>query len=195
MFKIKTTGFQDLIDRIEKAPEKLMLKVDEAFGFTAKEFVDRAKRDAPKDTGNAGLTGQISFRREKEMRYNIFSASRYAGYLEFGTKRNFKPIPGFEKEAAEVKGLVSSGTAAEAIENLTQWVKRKGIRFESASKFKSGKKAGQNRLLTVEQTAWIIWHFININGIKAQPYFFKQVAIAEGQLEKDLKQIAEEIFD
>lgn len=194
MFKINTTGFQDLIKRLEKAPESLALKVDEAFGFAAKEFVDRAKRDAPKDTGNSGLTGQISFRREKEMRYNIFSASRYAGYLEFGTKRNFVPIPGFEKEAAELKGL-SSGTAEEAIQNITQWVKRKGIRFESASKYKSGKKAGQNRLLTIEQTAWIIWHFININGIKAQPYFFKQVAIAEGQLEKDLKLIAEEIFD
>lgn len=192
MFKIKTTGFQDLINRLEKAPEKIQAEVNGVFENTAKEYVGRAKRDAPKDTGF--LTGEISYRKEKEMRYNIFSSSKHAGYLEFGTKRNFKPIPGFEKEASELKGL-SSGTAEEAIENITQWVKRKGIRFESASKFKSGKKAGQNRLLTVEQTAWIIWHFININGIKAQPYFFKQVAIAEGQLEKDLKVIAEEIFD
>lgn len=192
MFKIKTTGFQDLIDRLEKAPAKVVQEVEGVFENTAKEYVGRAKRDAPKDTGF--LTGEISYRKEKEMRYNIFSSSRYAGYLEFGTKRNFKPIPGFEKEAAELK-RISSGSAEEAIENITQWVKRKGIRFESASKFKSGKKQGQNRLLTVEQTAWIIWHFININGIKAQPYFFKQVAIAEGQLEKDLKLIAEEIFD
>ena len=192
MFKIKTTGFQDLINRLEKAPAKVVKEVEGVFENTAKEYVQRAKRDAPKDTGF--LTGEISYRKEKEMRYNIFSGSRYAGYLEFGTKRNFKPIPGFEKEAAELKGL-SSGSAEEAIENIIQWVKRKGIRFESASKVKSGKKAGQNRLLTVEQTAWIIWHFININGIKAQPYFFKQVAIAEGQLEKDLKLIAEEIFD
>lgn len=193
MFKIKTTGFDQLIKKLEQAPKKVTVLVDGVFDNTAKEFVQRAKRDAPKDVGM--LTGEISYRKEKEMRYNIFSGSRYAGYLEFGTKRNFKPIPGFEKEASEVKSLGSSGTAEEAIENITQWVKRKGIRFESASKFNSGKKAGQNRLLTIEQTAWIIWHFININGIKAQPYFFKQVAIAEGQLEKDLKQIAEEIFD
>lgn len=192
MFKIKTTGFDDLLRQLEKAPDKIVKKVDGVFENNGKEYVARAKRDAPKDTGF--LTGEISYRKEKEMRYNIFSSSKYAGYLEFGTKRNFKPIPGFEKEAAELKGL-SSGSAEEAIENITQWVKRKGIRFESASKVKSGKKAGQNRLLTVEQTAWIIWHFININGIKAQPYFFKQVAIAEGQLEKDLKVIAEEIFD
>lgn len=192
MFKIKTTGFDDLLNRLEKAPEKIQAEVNGVFENKAKEYVARAKRDAPKDTGF--LTGEISYRKEKEMRYNIFSSSRYAGYLEFGTKRNFKPIPGFEKEAAELKGI-SSGSAEEAIENITQWVKRKGIRFESASKVKSGKKQGQNRLLTAEQTAWIIWHFININGIKAQPYFFKQVAIAEGQLEKDLKQIAEEIFD
>jgi HK97 gp10 family phage protein len=192
MFKIKTTGFQDLIDRLEKAPEKVVKEVNGVFENTAKEFTARAKREAPKDTGF--LTGEISYKKEKEMRYNMFSSSRYAGYLEFGTKRNFKPIPGFEKEAAELKGL-SGGSAEEAIQNIMQWVKRKGIRFESAGKYKTGKKAGQNKLLTIEQTAWIIWHFININGIKAQPYFFKQVAIAEGQLEKDLKLIAEEIFD
>lgn len=193
MFKIKTTGFDDLIKKLESAPKKVTELVDGVFDNTAKEFVARAKRDAPKDTGF--LTGEIDRRKEREMRYNIFSSSRYAGYLEFGTKRNFTPIPGFEKEAAELKNLGSIGTAEEAIENITQWVKRKGIRFKSASKFKSGQKQGQNRLLTIEQTVWIIWHFININGIKAQPYFFKQVAIAEGQLEKDLKQIAEEIFD
>jgi HK97 gp10 family phage protein len=188
MFKIKTTGFQELIRKLEKAPAKVVKEVDAVFDNTAKEFVARAKRDAPKDTGF--LTGEIDRRKEKDMRYNIFSSSRYAGYLEFGTKRNFKPIPGFEKEAAELKGL-SSGTAEEAIQNITEWVRRHGIRFERSDKTKSGKA----RLLTIEQTAWIIWHFININGIKAQPYFFKQVAIAEGQLEKDLKQIAEEIFD
>lgn len=188
MFRIKTTGFQDLITRLEKAPTKVIQEVNGVFENTAKEFVGRAKRDAPKDTGF--LTGEISYKKEKDLRFNIFSSSRYAGYLEFGTKRNFRPIPGFEKEAADLKGI-SSGTAEEAIDNITEWVRRKGIRFERADKTRSGKA----RLLTVEQTAWIIWHFININGIKPQPYFFKQVAIAEGQLEKDLKQIAEEIFD
>lgn len=193
MFKIKTTGFQDLLNKLEHAHEKAEQAVDSIFENTAKEYVQRAQREAPKDTGF--LTGEIAYRKEKEMRYNIFSASRYAGYLEFGTKRNFKAIPGFEKEAAELKALGSTGTAEEAIENITQWVRRKGIRFESATKYKSGKKAGQNRLLTIEQTAWIIWHFININGIKPQPYFFKQAAIAEAQLKKDLEQVEKEIFD
>jgi HK97 gp10 family phage protein len=195
MFKIKTTGFQDLIDRLSKAPDKIVKEVDGVFQDVAEKFVGRAKKDAPKDTGNAGLTGQISYRKEGELKYNIFSGSRYAGYLEFGTKRNFTPIPGFEKEAAEIKGLGGGGSAEEAIENIKAWVLRKGIRFQDATKYKSGKKKGQHRLLDPETTAYIIWHFININGIKPKPYFFKQVAIAEGQLEKDLKQIAEEIFD
>lgn len=189
MFKIKTTGFDDLLKKLEIAPKKVIELVDGVFENTSKEFVGRAKREAPKDTGF--LTGEISYNREKDMRFNIFSGSRYAGYLEFGTKKNYTPIPGFEKEASEIRGMGGGGSAAEAIENITQWVKRKGIRFESAGKTKSGKV----RLLTIEQTAWIIWHFININGIKPQPYFFKQVAIAEGQLDKDLKQIADEIFD
>lgn len=188
MFSIKTTGFEKLLNRFEQLPKKVAQEVDGVFENTAKEFVQRAKKDAPKDTGF--LTGEISFQKEKVLRFNITSQSKYAGYLEFGTKRNFVPIPGFEKEASELKG-VSSGTAEEAIQNITEWVRRKGIRFESAGLTKSGKV----KLLTVEQTAWIIWHFININGIKPHPYFFKQVAIAEAQLEKDLKQIAEEIFD
>jgi HK97 gp10 family phage protein len=183
MFKIKTTGFDSLLKKLENAPKEVVELVDGVFENTSKEFVSRAKRDAPKDTGF--LTGEISYKPEGEMKYNISSGSRYAGYLEFGTKRNFKAIPGFEKEASEIKGIGSSGSAAEAIENITQWVKRKGILFQKAG--------GKN--MTVEQTAWIIWHFININGIKPQPYFFKQVAIAENNLEKDLKQIAEEIFD
>lgn len=192
MFKIKTTGFDELQKRLEKANKSVVKEVGGVFENTAKEFVQRAKREAPKDTGF--LTGEISYLKEGDLRINIVSGSKYAGYLEFGTKRNFKPIPGFEAIASELKGK-GSGTAEEAIENITQWVRRKGIRFESASKVKSGKKQGQNRLLTIEQTAWIIWHFININGIKPQPYFFKQVAIAESNLEKDLKQAGEQIFD
>ena len=191
-FTIRTTGIDELLKKLDKAPEKMRQLVDGVFENTAKEFVARAKRDAPKDTGF--LTGEISYRRDGNMKFNIFSGSRYAGYLEFGTKRNFRPIPGYEKEAAELREL-STGTAEEAIENITKWVRRKGIRFESANKYKSGKKKGQNRLLTIEQTAWIIWHFININGIKPQPYFFKQVAIAEKNIDRDLKDIGEQIFD
>lgn len=188
MFRIKTTGIDELLRKLEKAPEKVQKEVNGVFENTAKGFVQRAQRAAPKDTGF--LTGEIAFRKEKEMRFNIFSASRYAGFLEFGTRRNFKAIPGFEKEAAELRNI-SGGTAEDALQNITEWVKRKGIRFERADKTKSGKQ----RQLTIEQTAWIIWHFININGIKPQPYFFKQVAIAERSLEQDIKQIAEEIFD
>lgn len=188
MFRVKTTGIDELLRKIERAPDRVRQKVEGVFENNSKEFVGRAQREAPKDT--SFLTGEIGYRKEKTMRYNIFSASKYAGFLEFGTRRNFKAIPGFEKEAAELRNI-SGGTAEEALQNITEWVRRKGIRFERADKTKSGKQ----RQLTIEQTAWIIWHFININGIKAQPYFFKQVAIAEGQLEKDIKMIAEEIFD
>lgn len=192
MFKLNTKGMNELVRRLDRSRKNAIPLVEGAFEDTAKRFVARAKREAPKDTGF--LTGQIGYEKAGSLNMEIFSSSKYAGYLEFGTKRNFKPIPGFEAEASALKNI-STGTAQEAIENIMQWVKRKGIRIESASRFKSGKKAGQNRTLTIEQTAWLIWHFININGIKPQPYFFKQVAIAGTDLEKDLKLIAEEIFD
>lgn len=177
MFKIKTTGFQQLIDRLEKAPVKVVKEVDAVFDNTAKEFVARAKRDAPKDTGF--LTGDIDRRKEKELRYNIFSSSRYAGYQEFGTKTFYTPIPGFEEIAASLKGP-GSGSLADMKDNITQWVTRKGILFKG---------------MDIKQTAEVIMISILKKGIKPHPYFFKQVAIAEMQLEKDLKLIAEEIFD
>lgn len=189
---INVQGLEALMGRLKTAPGKIIKKVDEVMGLSAKTFVAKAKRDSPKDIGF--LAGEITQQRLGQLNWAMVSGSRYAGYLEFGTKKRFKPIPGFEKEAAALKGL-PSGSAEEAIQNIMQWVKRKGIRLESASKYKTGKKAGQNKKFDPETTARYIFHFIMINGIKPQPYFFKHVAAISPQLEKDLRQITDEIFD
>ncbi len=184
--KITTKGLDELINKLKQAPSEIHDEVDAVFENTAKEFVSRAKRDAPKDVGF--LAGEINYARKGDMSYSIVSQSSYAGFLEFGTKKHYKAIPGFEDQAASIKGA-KGGSAEDALKNIKAWVKRKGIRFQSAGTFKSGKRKGQNKDLSAEDTAYIIYHFIMLNGIKPHPYFFKQVEPAQAQLQKDLQSI------
>jgi hypothetical protein len=83
----------------------------------------------------------------------------------------------------------SSGTAEQALTFITAWVKRKGIRFESASVFKSGKKAGKNKLLSYEETAYFIFHHIMLVGIKPRPFFFPAMLNETPLLQRRLEQI------
>lgn len=184
--KISTTGLAELIRKLATAPKEIQREVEAKLEDAASSFVARAKRDAPKDVGF--LAGQINFAKTGPMKYDIASQSAYAGYLEFGTKKKFQNIPGFEDVAAQLKGT-GTGSADDALKNIKAWVRRKGIRFQSAGTFKSGKKKGQNKDLSAETTAYIIFHFIMLNGIKAQPYFFKQVEPMIKQLETSLQNI------
>lgn len=173
-------------EKLRGIPQIVVKEVSAVMENTAKEFVARAKRDAPVDTGF--LKGQIGYLKLDTLSFQVISGAFQAGFIEFGTKRNYRAIPGFEAEAASIKGI-KGGTAEEMLENIKQWVKRKGIRFESAGTYKSGAKAGRNRQLSLEDTAYIIYHFILLNGIKPQPYFFKQVEPARKQLQADLNAI------
>lgn len=185
-YAVKTNGFDELVATLKDAPARLVKEVEGVFEKTAKTYVRNARRDAPKGVGF--LAGQINYEHMAPLKFNIYSQSAYAGFPEFGTGKKVQILPGFEAQAAEVKEI-KGGSAEEALENIKAWVRRKGIRFENATKYKSGKKQGQNKLLSLEDTAHIIFHFIMLNGIKPHPYFFPQVAIAEQNIEKDLKVI------
>lgn len=183
MVKIQTKGFDELIKKLQRAGDDIAEEVDAVFENTAKEYVSRAKRDAESSTDTGFLKGEISYRRTGDMSFEIVSGSKYAGYIEFGTKKNYVPIPGFEEEAAAIKGK-GEGTLADFKDNILQWVKRKSISLQGAN----GKQ------LDEKQTANLIMYKILVNGIPPKPYFFKQVRIAQDQLEKDLKQMGEHIF-
>lgn len=188
---IKIAGREKLLKAVEKGGIKIITEIDANFDAAAQQFVRDAQRKAPKDTGM--LSKQVTYKREKILSYSISSGSKYAGYLEFGTKKRFKPIPGFEDVAASIRGKTGQ-TAEQAIDNIKAWVRRKGIRFESAGKFKSGKNAGKNKMLSVETTAYIIYHYIMLNGIKPQPYFFQNVEPMRKNVERSIEAI-EKAFD
>lgn len=190
--QIKFSGLEGIQKKLKVASEKIRKEAD---GFTeaaAIEFVGLAKRDAPGDT--SFLRAGINYDRIDFMKYAVSSNIRYSGFVEFGTKKKVKIPPGLENAAAEVRAGGGSGSAGDALRSIMNWVKRKGIRFDSAGTFKSGAKKGQNKKLTAEQTGYIIYHFIMLNGIKAQPFFFKQREVIAPKLKKNLQLVLKNIL-
>lgn len=108
----------------------------------------------------------------------VSSQSFYAGFMEFGTKGNYRSIPGYEDIAAQLKGI-KGGSMKDFLDNIQRWVKRKGILFSG---------------MDYEETAWVIANSIMVKGVRAQPYFFKQVEPTRQKLVKDLQAI-EKVLD
>lgn len=169
-FDIK--GFQDVLTRLERAPNTIVQEVNRELKDSADRIARNAKRDAPVDEGR--LRNEISVVKVSETQYDVVSPVSYSPFIEWGTRRKVRVPSELASYAAKFKGA-GTGSAADFLKAIMGWVKRKGVRFDSAGLFKSGKRKGSNKPLTVEQTAYIIFHFIMINGIAPQPFFFKNL--------------------
>ena len=174
MVKVKLVGFKQFENLLKQAPERLKTELEGEVKLAAENYRDLAVKDAPKNTGTAGLSGSITVKNTNQLTWEVVVGAKYAPYMEFGTKGKFTPIPGVNSSPYMGK---TGGTAEQALESIKKWVKAKAIRFQSAGTYKTGKKKGQNKNLTLEQTAHLIFHFIMLNGVKAQPFFFKQIPI------------------
>lgn len=180
----------DLLDRLKRAPQTLIQEVQRELKDGADRIARNAQRDAPVDEG--ALRRGITVAKVNDSEFTITSAARHSPFIEWGTKRRVKVPAGLQQYAAQFRGN-AGGSAAEALKAIMGWVRRKKIRFDSAGRFKSGQRKGQNRQLTLEQTAYIIFHFIMINGIKPQPFFFEQVPKEEPILVKNLTNVLKDI--
>lgn len=169
-FDIK--GFQDVLTRLERAPATIVQEVNRELKDSADRIARNAKRDAPVDEGR--LRNEISVVKVSETQYDVVSPVSYSPFIEWGTRRKARVPAELASYAAKFKGS-KGGSAADFLKAIMGWVKRKGVRFDSAGLFKSGKRKGKNKPLTVEQTAYIVFHFIMLNGIAPQPFFFKNL--------------------
>lgn len=168
---LEVTGLDELKKKIKYLPDNVVKELEAEFEAAADDFVERAINDAPRDEGM--LIQGISKKKAGQLDYEVISAAKHSPFVEWGTKRRVK-VPGdLQTYAAQFKGK-RDGSGEGFFEAIFDWVKRKGIRYESAATYKSGKKKGQNRLLTPEQTAYIIYHFLLLTGNKPHPFFFKQ---------------------
>lgn len=182
----------DLLDRLKRAPALLVQEVSRELKDSADRITGGAQRDAPVDEG--ALRRGISNYKVSDTEYMITSAARHSPFIEWGTKRRVSVPAALQKYAQQFKGgQGNGGSVEEFLKAIMGWVRRKGIRIDSAAKFKSGQRKGKNRQLTIEQTAFIIFHFINIRGIKPQPFFFHNLTKEEPVLIKNINNVLKDI--
>lgn len=190
-FTVDLQGIADIQARLKKASTTILKDVDGVLQRGAGKIAEGAARDAPVDEGS--LRRGITFKRLGLGSYEVISAASHSPYIEWGTKRKAKVPAELSSYAAQFKGL-KTGSAEEALNAIKSWVKRKGVRFDSEGTFKSGKKKGANKPLTVEQTAYIIFHFIMINGIEPRPFFFKNFNEQEPEIIRDVTKVLGDVL-
>ena len=173
MFKVSLTGLNDVKAQFASAVKDLEDIVEQEMGVMAQDFVAGAVRDAPKDTGSAGLAGSITFTPIKNLTTELVAQKFYAHFMEFGTKGKYQPIPGTEKIAAQMKGY-KGGSFAEMLKMIELWVARKGI--TGTYSVKTRQRTGGKALITSQnkQAAFAIALSILKHGISPHPFFFKQ---------------------
>jgi len=122
----------------------------------------------------------------------VFAQSAYAAYMEFGTKGNYRPVPGAEAVAAQFRGK-GPGTFKEMVRAITEWVRRKGIagRYSVKTRRRVGSKISQQA--EDAAAAWPIIMSILKNGVKAHPYFFKQQGIVVPKIMKRINDRVKEL--
>lgn len=188
------SGMKDVLDRLKRAPATLAKEVDRELKDSADRIARNAQRDAPVNEGT--LRRGITVAKIVDMQYTITSSAGHSPFIEWGTRRKVSVPAELSSYAAQFKrssDTAVSGSVGDFLKAIMSWVRRKGIRFESAGKFKSGKRKGNNRKLTIEQTAYIIFHFINIRGIKPQPFFFKNFDAEKPVLIKNVENVLKDI--
>ncbi len=185
MIKLAVIGIDSLSNRLAGVSRELKEEVQAEVRGAAMEYVALAKRDCVSSGGNTGtLARSISYKKETPYSYLVSANTFYAPYVEFGTKRKFKPYPGTEEFAAQYRGLPKRGDWIDMLMSIYKWVQRKGI--GATYSVKTRKKVRQTKDQKL-QIAFAITMSILRNGIEAKPFFYKQIPIVRESLNKRIK--------
>jgi hypothetical protein len=184
---IKITGIQSEISRLQGYSKLIEKDVDTELQEGTLHWV-------------GGLAQSIRSEKDGSMLYTVRVSKLYAVYMEFGTKGNYRPIPGTEAFAAQFKGK-KLGTWKEFIKSIFNWVKRKGLAGTYSTGIKKskgggfeqggskGKRQGSRFTKFVEdyEVAFLIARSILKRGVKPQPYFFKHQGTVITGIEQQIK--------
>lgn len=186
---IQVEGLDKLKKKFGSIPENLKAEVDAEMSAVATGFVNRAVEDAPVDVGT--IRNQITSNRVGEMDYEIVSGASYSPYVEFGTKSRVKIPAGLESYAAQFRGK-GKGDYYDFLNAILDWVKRKGIggTYKGSIEKLSNKKKDQ-----LVQVAEAIAFSIIRHGVRPHPFFFKQMPMAQAELNKNLKEVVKRALE
>lgn len=188
---VKLSGFKELEKKVKGLTNDISKRADFEIGDSVMEMEELAVRDAPVD--QKILRGGITHKREAFMKWSLISQAFYSPFIEFGTKGNYRPIPGTEDIAASFKGLKGEGGIDQFLLSLIDWVNRKNLAGTYSVKTKKRTGSKSQRLAENYDVAFRIMLSILKKGIKPHPFFFKQLNIVQpklvGRIEKVLKSI------
>lgn len=173
-FNLQVKGLDKLIKDFEKLPNEIQDGLDRSLNAGANNWANGAVRDAPVYDGK--LRGSIRSERKGYLWYAVSANVFYAAYVEFGTKNKVQVPSDLQAIAAEFKGG-RGGSFADLLDNITRWVKAKGIA--------SGKD--------LKSAAFLIARSIAKNGISPHPYFFKQKVPTETFIENEIRELEKQI--
>jgi hypothetical protein len=187
MITVKVNGLKEVEAQLTSYSKSLESKADAIVADNVRQMVINAKRDAPKDFGR--IAGATTPKKNANANWSMVCDAFTAVYMEFGTKGNYRPIPGID--ASEFKST-GGNNGKGFFDSILDWVKRKGIGDTYDIKTRRLSDKGVDRQIRYEQTAFAIYLSIIRHGVKAHPFFFKQIPIQEPKIKSDFQQLVNE---
>jgi len=161
----KIEGVNKAINALQDKSEDIQARADQAIGESAKMIETKAKQNTP--VGADGrLRASISAEKDRDLNWAVIVNSRYAPYVEFGTKSKVSVPSGLEGYAMQFKG--GGGSFDELVKSIRNWAKKKGI---------------------PEDAVYPISISITREGVSAQPFLFPAFEAERKRLLKDLKKV------
>jgi hypothetical protein len=181
-----------LLKKFKGMGDTVAIEADAILRSAANSMENNAVRDVPVD--EARLKGVISTKAHGKMNYEVVAPTKYAGYMEFGTKKKARIPAGLESIASQFRGP-AGGTFKDLLKAITAWVKRKGISgtYSVKTKRRTGKKA--DRMIEDLAVAYPIAFSIAKNGVAPHQFFFHNYYPEEINARKELKKILKEALN
>lgn len=121
-FEIRVENLNVVLQKIKKAKENIITKIEEEFVKTGINIESEAKNNAPV---NFGILRSSIYSRNVKDAIIVGAKANYAGFVEFGTKSKKKIPAGYEDLAKQRQNSDKVN-----FEDIQKWAQRKGISQE-----------------------------------------------------------------
>lgn len=182
MIRAQLIGLGEFKLAFDTASQQMKQRVDDATREAAQIFATKAYSEVIGQDSifTSELAKSIKVEPEGFANYAIVAKAPHAAFVEFGTKKRYKPQTGYESVASLFRGLKPKNKYGTLYDAIYAWVKKKNI----------GRKEGRRQSKNEKQEiAWAITMDISKNGRKAKPFFFKNVVPVRSLLQRRLKDI------
>ena len=163
--KVNTKELQDLLKKLSTVSEGVKRKGEVQIEASARRIEKKAKNRAP--SGADGILKASINVRGSKLEREVYSDTKYAPYVEFGTKSKTEIPSELKRYASQFKGG-SGGSFADLQKSIKRWAEKKGIPEEA-----------------VFPIAMNIAKF----GVKAQPFLFPAFFEERPKLIKNLAKV------